>query len=41
MALEHTLGSKVEAAYNRRDLLEKSRGLMCEWSKYLVEREVM
>ncbi len=26
MALAHTLGSKVEAAYNRGGLLEKRRG---------------
>ena len=26
MALAHTLGSKVEAAYDREDLLEKRRG---------------
>ncbi len=37
MALEHTLGSKVEAAYNRGDLLEKRRGLMQEWSGFLHE----
>jgi hypothetical protein len=26
MALAHTLGSKVEASYNRGDLLEKKKG---------------
>jgi len=35
MAVAHTLGSKVEAAYNRGDLLEKRRGLMEEWSGFL------
>ncbi|WP_407364496.1 hypothetical protein [Pseudomonas luteola] len=35
MALAHTLSSKVEAAYNRGDLLEKRRGLMQEWSCFL------
>ena len=38
MALAHTLGSKVEAAYNRGDLLEKRRGLMQEWSGFLDTR---
>ncbi|RRW40375.1 site-specific integrase [Pseudomonas luteola] len=37
MALAHTLGSKVEAAYNRGDLLEKRRGLMQEWSGFLCK----
>jgi len=36
MALAHTLPSKVEAAYNRADLLEKRRGLMQAWSCWLV-----
>jgi integrase len=35
MALAHTLGSKVEAAYNRGDLLEKRRGLMQEWNGFV------
>ena len=35
MALAHTLGSKVEVAYNRGDLLEKRRGLMQVWSDFL------
>jgi hypothetical protein len=30
MALAHTLGSKVEAAYNRGDLLEKRKGADAE-----------
>ncbi len=38
MALAHMLGSKVEAAYNRGDLLEKRRGLMQEWSGFLDTR---
>ena len=37
MALAHTLESKVEAAYNRGDLLEKRRLLMAEWSEYITQ----
>jgi integrase len=32
MALAHTVGSKVEAAYRRGDLFEKRRRLMDDWS---------
>ena len=35
-ALAHTLASRVEAAYNRGDLLEKRRGLMQSWEDFLV-----
>jgi integrase len=34
MALAHTVGSKVEAAYRRGDLFEKRRQLMAHWSDY-------
>lgn len=34
MALAHTVGDKVEAAYRRGDLFEKRRRLMAEWSRY-------
>lgn len=34
-ALAHTLDSKVEASYNRGDLLEKRRVLMQAWADYL------
>lgn len=33
MALAHTIGNKVEAAYRRGDLFEKRRGLMDDWAK--------
>lgn len=36
MALAHTLNSKVEAAYNRGDLLDKRRALMKDWGDFLV-----
>lgn len=34
MALAHAIGNKVEAAYRRKDLLEKRRLLMSEWATY-------
>lgn len=34
MALAHTVGDKVEAAYRRGELLEKRRQLMQAWAKY-------
>lgn len=33
MALAHTIGNRVEAAYRRGDLLEKRRGLMDRWAE--------
>jgi integrase len=34
MALAHTIGNKVEAAYRRGDLIEKRRRLMDDWAKF-------
>jgi len=34
MALAHSIGDKVEEAYQRRDLFEKRRKLMDAWAKY-------
>lgn len=34
MALAHTVGDKVEAAYRRGDLFEKRRRLMEDWAKF-------
>ena len=34
MALAHVIGSKVEAAYRRKDLLEKRRLLLNDWETY-------
>jgi integrase len=34
MALAHTIGDKVEAAYRRGDLFEKRRRMMSDWSKF-------
>ena len=33
-ALAHTLRDKIEAAYQRGDLLDKRRRLMAEWERY-------
>lgn len=37
MALAHSIGSKVEAAYRRGKLLEKRRELMDAWASYVLE----
>ena len=34
MALAHTIGNKVEAAYRRGDLFEKRRRLMADWAAF-------
>jgi integrase len=34
MALAHTIGNKVEAAYRRGDLFEKRRRLMADWASF-------
>ena len=34
MALAHTVGNKVEAAYRRSDMVEKRRRLMADWARY-------
>jgi integrase len=39
MALAHTVGDKVEAAYRRGDLFEKRRQLMDAWAKYCESQE--
>ena len=39
MALAHTIGDKVEAAYRRGDLFEKRRALMSEWAAFLAKPE--
>ena len=37
-SLAHTVGSDVERAYARSDLLEKRRALMDDWSQYVASR---
>jgi integrase len=39
MALAHTIGNKVEAAYRRGDLFEKRRVMMEDWAAFLVRIE--
>jgi integrase len=34
MALAHAIQNKVEAAYRRKDLLEKRRVLLLDWETY-------
>jgi integrase len=34
MALAHTVGNQVEAAYRRGDLFEKRRRLMDDWARF-------
>lgn len=35
MALAHTIGDKVEAAYRRGDLFEKRTRMMADWAKFI------
>ena len=37
MALAHTIGNKVEAAYRRGDLFEKRVRLMDAWAEYATK----
>ena len=39
-ALAHQIGSDVERAYARSDLLEKRADLMAQWSKLVANNEV-
>ena len=39
MALAHTIGNKVEAAYRRGDLFEKRRLMMNDWAAFLAKPE--
>lgn len=39
MALAHTIGDKVEAAYRRGDLFEKRRSMMSKWAAFLAKPE--
>lgn len=38
MALAHTIGNKVEAAYRRGDLFEKRKNLMQAWADYAMQK---
>ena len=37
LSLAHAVGSQVERAYARSDLLEKRRGLMRQWAAFLEQ----
>jgi integrase len=37
MALAHTIGDKVEAAYRRGDMFEKRRRMMDDWARYCAK----
>ena len=39
MCLAHRVGSDVERAYARSDLLDKRRALMMKWSKFVVHQD--
>ncbi len=39
MALAHAISNKVEAAYRRKDLLERRRLLLNDWEQYLNGKE--
>jgi hypothetical protein len=39
MALAHTIGNKVEAAYRRGKLLERRRRLMQDWECYCLNEQ--
>ncbi len=36
MALAHSITNRVEAAYRRKDLLEKRRSLLLDWESYCL-----
>jgi integrase len=40
MALAHTVGNKVEAAYRRGDMLERRAAMMDAWAKFLATPQV-
>jgi integrase len=39
MALSHTVGNAVEAAYRRGDLIEKRKLLMAKWAKFCSDAD--
>ena len=40
-ALAHSVGSQLERAYQRSDLLEQRRGLMEAWGQYITGEQVL
>ena len=41
MALAHVVGSKVEAAYRRSDLIQKRRQLVDAWARFCASENVV
>lgn len=39
MALAHSIGDKVEAAYRRGDLFEKRRRMMTDWAAFCAQEQ--
>ena len=39
IALAHNVGSKVRQAYDRSDMLEKRRGMMAAWGRFLRDEQ--
>ena len=39
MALAHSIGNKVEAAYRRGDLFEKRKLMMADWAAFCAKTE--
>jgi integrase len=39
MALAHFIGSEVERAYQRSDMLERRRAMMADWAAFLTGEE--
>lgn len=40
MALAHTIGNKVEAAYRRGNLIERRKGMMMHWESYCQGNDI-
>jgi integrase len=41
IALAHTVGSAVERAYRRSDVLDRRRALMEQWARFLIPPEAV
>ena len=39
MALAHSIGGKVEAAYRRGNLLTKRRQMMADWDAFITSKD--
>jgi hypothetical protein len=41
LALAHFIGSEVERAYQRSDMLERRRAMMSAWAAFLLRGEAL